>query len=210
MGKRRREIDVKLLLTAIQKTCAFENLLFLRFGGNVLEEESRNPFLEETNPFLEKKQRASLTSEKGMIINKFDRIITQAFDPFLYIYIDSQDKWVNVVRCNQLSPKISEPSIKIPSFFPVQKLGGIDREVCGRLTYKRIPYPARTRSVWDSPLKLCRSVRFLHWITKTERLRSSISWFTHSVPITPKDATLNKEEPQPPFTWMRRPVVSLD
>lgn len=94
MGKRRREIDVKLLLTAIKKTCAFENLLFLRFGGTVLQDEdnSKNPFLgDETNPFVEKKQPAPKSAEKR-VVNKFERIITQCYDPFLYIYIESQDK----------------------------------------------------------------------------------------------------------------------
>lgn len=43
MAKRKTEIDVKLLLYAIQKTSAFESLLFKRFSGVTLKEN-----LEET------------------------------------------------------------------------------------------------------------------------------------------------------------------
>lgn len=110
MGKRRNEINVKLLLSAIQKTCSFENLLFLRFRGYMFEgsdEDSTNPFLSPTtadedalNPFLQPSVVA-VTSPKQeprpAIPNKFNRIITQCFDPFLYIYVDSQDKYVDYI-----------------------------------------------------------------------------------------------------------------
>lgn len=117
MIKRRNEIDVKLLLSAIQKTCAFENLLFLRFGGQALEDngDSTNPFLQspslseedKKNPFLQPSSSKNTTAGDGsggggdvtsapvpkkIIPNKFHRIITQCFDPFLYIYVESQDK----------------------------------------------------------------------------------------------------------------------
>lgn len=36
MGKRKNEIDVKLLLYAIQKTVAFENLMAKTFNGNTI------------------------------------------------------------------------------------------------------------------------------------------------------------------------------
>lgn len=36
MGKRKNEIDVKLLLFAIQKTVAFENLMSKTFNGSTL------------------------------------------------------------------------------------------------------------------------------------------------------------------------------
>lgn len=36
MGKRKNEIDVKLLLYAIQKTIAFENLMAKTFNGSTL------------------------------------------------------------------------------------------------------------------------------------------------------------------------------
>lgn len=43
MAKRKGEIDVKLLLYAIQKTSAFESLLSKRFTGVTLGEQERNP-----------------------------------------------------------------------------------------------------------------------------------------------------------------------
>lgn len=104
MGKRRHEINVKILLSAIQKTCSFENLLFLRFRGYVLEanDDSTNPFLtpsdeDATNPFLQPPTPAVAApppEPRPVVPNKFNRIITQCFDPFLYIYVDSQDKYV--------------------------------------------------------------------------------------------------------------------
>lgn len=36
MGKRKNEIDVKLLLYAIQKTVAFENLMAKTFNGSTM------------------------------------------------------------------------------------------------------------------------------------------------------------------------------
>lgn len=36
MGKRKNEIDVKLLLYAIQKTVAFENLMAKTFNGSTI------------------------------------------------------------------------------------------------------------------------------------------------------------------------------
>lgn len=45
MGKRKNEIDVKLLLYAIQKTVAFENLMAKTFNGSTLlrnDEKSLN------------------------------------------------------------------------------------------------------------------------------------------------------------------------
>lgn len=41
MQKRRTEMDVKLLLFAIQRTSNFENLLGRRFTGITLEENER-------------------------------------------------------------------------------------------------------------------------------------------------------------------------
>ncbi|CAL8137366.1 unnamed protein product [Orchesella dallaii] len=112
MVKRRHEIDVKLLLSAIQKTCSFENLLFLRFGGQAIEDpgDATNPFLsstaedDEKNPFLQSsgdtssgnksgaKDLASPPPRRKIIPNAFHRIMAQCFDPFLYIYVESQDK----------------------------------------------------------------------------------------------------------------------
>lgn len=68
MAKRRNEIDVKLLLYAIQKTSAFESLLSKRFTGITLEgvtETDKSPF---------------------------NRLIGQCFIPHLEIYIESVDR----------------------------------------------------------------------------------------------------------------------
>jgi hypothetical protein len=42
MSKRKSELDVKLLLYAIQRTSNFENLLVRRFNGVTLEDPSDN------------------------------------------------------------------------------------------------------------------------------------------------------------------------
>ena len=48
MGKRKNEIDVKLLLFAIQRTKTFENLLSRRFSGiTLLPEEKRQELLQQ-------------------------------------------------------------------------------------------------------------------------------------------------------------------
>jgi hypothetical protein len=43
MAKRAKEIDVKLLLYAIQRTASLEQLLAVRFTGHTLLEESGQP-----------------------------------------------------------------------------------------------------------------------------------------------------------------------
>lgn len=43
MGKRKNEIDVKLLLYAIQKTVAFENLMAKSFNGSTMNQNSDGP-----------------------------------------------------------------------------------------------------------------------------------------------------------------------
>lgn len=52
MSKRKNEIDVKLLLYAIQKTAAFENLLSRRFTGVTINE-------------LNETMQKNVSSEKG-------------------------------------------------------------------------------------------------------------------------------------------------
>jgi hypothetical protein len=43
MGKRKNEIDVKLLLYAIQKTIAFENLMAKSFSGSTMHQNIDGP-----------------------------------------------------------------------------------------------------------------------------------------------------------------------
>lgn len=81
MSKRKLEIDVKLLLFAIQKTAAFETLLARRFTGVTLDDEKA----QEAKP--------SEASETDLVKNSpFNGIIGQCFIPYLYIYIESVDR----------------------------------------------------------------------------------------------------------------------
>ncbi|KAF5285219.1 hypothetical protein FQR65_LT13334 [Abscondita terminalis] len=70
MNKRKHEIDVKLLLYAIQKTSNFENLLMRRFTGVTVKENDRD----------------------GDDSNVFSGLIGRCFIPFLYVYIESLDR----------------------------------------------------------------------------------------------------------------------
>lgn len=78
MAKRKNEIDVKLLLYAIQKTSNFENLLSRRFTGVTLEENERN----------EAQKQQNLDFKKS----PFTGLIGKCFIPYLYIYIESIDR----------------------------------------------------------------------------------------------------------------------
>lgn len=71
MHKRRPEIDVKLLLYAIQRTTNFENLLAKRFSGITLESPDTNiksitivPVIDENavpgNPFEENNEKVNI------------------------------------------------------------------------------------------------------------------------------------------------------
>ncbi|XP_063216912.1 vacuolar protein sorting-associated protein 53 homolog isoform X2 [Bacillus rossius redtenbacheri] len=113
MAKRKSEIDVKLLLFAIQRTCTFENLLARRFTGATLDDvdpnpgrnaqasASVNPFDapdadgDSTNPFreeLEEERGDAGPAADGPLISPFNGIISKCFEPHLYIYIDSLDR----------------------------------------------------------------------------------------------------------------------
>ncbi|XP_044764347.1 vacuolar protein sorting-associated protein 53 homolog isoform X2 [Coccinella septempunctata] len=78
MAKRKGEMDVKLLLYAIQKTTAFENLLSRKFTGITITEE--NPQLVVDN------------IDNPEFLSVFDGLIGKCFVPHLEIYIDSVDK----------------------------------------------------------------------------------------------------------------------
>ncbi|XP_014243237.1 vacuolar protein sorting-associated protein 53 homolog [Cimex lectularius] len=74
MAKRKNEIDVKILLFAIQKTVGFENLLAKRFTGVTLDE-------------VEPKK-----TENGDNTSKFTGIISECFQPYYNVYIESLDR----------------------------------------------------------------------------------------------------------------------
>ncbi len=120
MFKRKHEIDTKLLLHAVQRTANFEALLSRRFTGITLSQfeerlkeeakaEDSNPFKEEevdsldaNNPFFEDGDDEAKQSEGGPglttlpNLTPFHGVISKCFEPYLHIYIESQDQ--NLVR----------------------------------------------------------------------------------------------------------------
>ncbi|XP_071094311.1 vacuolar protein sorting-associated protein 53 homolog [Haliotis cracherodii] len=110
MGRRAVEIDVKLLLFAIQRTTNFETLISKRFMGVTLNEAqgkpptpapapSTNPFEESTNPFENESDQevTSPSGEESKSVAKsqatpFTGIISRCFEAHLNIYIESQDR----------------------------------------------------------------------------------------------------------------------
>ncbi|RZC42545.1 vacuolar protein sorting-associated protein 53 -like protein, partial [Asbolus verrucosus] len=89
MSKRKSEIDVKLLLYAIQKTSTFENLLSRRFSGVTLNDDQESDTLNKS-PFV--------------------GVIGDCFIPHLEIYIESIDRNLSdlierfVQDCKQTQP----------------------------------------------------------------------------------------------------------
>ncbi len=115
MFRRKSEVDTKLLLHAISKTTNFESLLSRRFLGVTLEqvrqekkemaeeEISKNPFQEDmeqiddpSNPFYEDKEEKAKEDKKvekpRSQQSPFVGLISQCFEPYLSIYIESQDR----------------------------------------------------------------------------------------------------------------------
>nr|XP_061797293.1 vacuolar protein sorting-associated protein 53 homolog isoform X1 [Nerophis lumbriciformis] len=108
MRTRAKEIEVKLLLFAIQRTTNFEGLLAKRFTGCTLTDvpvkRPESP-LDPSNPFLEDDQGEDEDTEKDdkdedlakprkskAPENPFHGIVSKCFEPHLYVYIESQDK----------------------------------------------------------------------------------------------------------------------
>ena len=115
MFKRKHQLDTKLLLHAIRQTVQFESLLSRKYAGTTIDQyqqdlkqrkikeakaESNNPFEEDiqdtSNPFYEdiKKEVTTPTAaDKLQIPNltPFHGLISQCFEAYLYIYIESQD-----------------------------------------------------------------------------------------------------------------------
>ncbi|XP_025991195.2 vacuolar protein sorting-associated protein 53 homolog [Solenopsis invicta] len=96
MNKRRNEIDVKLLLYAIQRTSNFEALLAKRFIGSTLETtDTKNTSVSNEvaekvpgNPFEEDEK---VENEKPRP-SPFEKLIGRCFEPYLSIYIESLDR----------------------------------------------------------------------------------------------------------------------
>uniref|UniRef100_A0A3Q4BA11 Vacuolar protein sorting-associated protein 53 homolog n=1 Tax=Mola mola TaxID=94237 RepID=A0A3Q4BA11_MOLML len=102
MRTRAKEIEVKLLLFAIQRTTNFEGLLAKRFTGCTLTDKKPESPLHSTNPFLEDLPGEDVGTEKDEDLakpkkpkapdNPFHGIVSKCFEPHLYVYIESQDK----------------------------------------------------------------------------------------------------------------------
>ncbi|XP_071037420.1 vacuolar protein sorting-associated protein 53 homolog isoform X2 [Parasteatoda tepidariorum] len=113
MSSRRDELNVQLLLFAIQKTTSFESLLARRYSGVTLDstivqhftkKEGPNPFEDndDSNPFKEdmKKDVDTPSSDKSTaedtsivkVSNPFQGIISRCFEPHLNIYVEYQDR----------------------------------------------------------------------------------------------------------------------
>ncbi|XP_025772293.1 vacuolar protein sorting-associated protein 53 homolog isoform X2 [Puma concolor] len=107
MRTRAKEIEVKLLLFAIQRTTNFEGFLAKRFSGCTLTDGALKKLEsppQSTNPFLEDEpapEMEELAIEKGDLDqpkkpkapdNPFHGIVSKCFEPHLYVYIESQDK----------------------------------------------------------------------------------------------------------------------
>ncbi|XP_074498045.1 vacuolar protein sorting-associated protein 53 homolog isoform X2 [Sebastes fasciatus] len=105
MRTRAKEIEVKLLLFAIQRTTNFEGLLAKRFTGCTLTDiPGKRPDspLAPTNPFLEDEAGEDVGTDKDEDLakprkpkapdNPFHGIVSKCFEPHLYVYIESQDK----------------------------------------------------------------------------------------------------------------------
>jgi len=94
LAARIKEVDTKLLLHSIQKTVAFESLLSRRFSGVTLAsshqlEVSTNPFENETPDIA---SSVSVENYQNINLTPFKGVISQCFEPYLYIYIEAQDK----------------------------------------------------------------------------------------------------------------------
>lgn len=97
MAKRKHEIDVKLLLFAIQKTASFEGLLVRRFTGVTLEDnETKPPETPSNKPSSDSNQfeetMTTENSDNNIKSSPFNGLIGQCFEPYLYIYIESVDR----------------------------------------------------------------------------------------------------------------------
>ncbi|XP_011880495.1 PREDICTED: vacuolar protein sorting-associated protein 53 homolog [Vollenhovia emeryi] len=97
MNKRRNEIDVKLLLYAIQRTSNFETLLAKRFIGSTLETtDAKNATVSSEvaekapgNPFEEEDRKVENEKPRP---SPFEKLIGRCFEPYLSIYIESLDR----------------------------------------------------------------------------------------------------------------------
>uniref|UniRef100_A0A674KFF8 Vacuolar protein sorting-associated protein 53 homolog n=1 Tax=Terrapene triunguis TaxID=2587831 RepID=A0A674KFF8_9SAUR len=86
MRTRAKEIEVKLLLFAIQRTTNFEGLMAKRFSGCTLADGTV------VRKLLKNSPTAPAPKKPKAPDNPFHGIISKCFEPHLYVYIESQDK----------------------------------------------------------------------------------------------------------------------
>jgi vacuolar protein sorting-associated protein 53 len=79
-------LDVKLLLSALQQSLEFEHYLEKRFSQNVIP--SSYDFDDQERESLD--TVSSKGDERALI---FGKAISEAFEPYLSLYIDSQDQY---------------------------------------------------------------------------------------------------------------------
>ncbi|GAB1599585.1 vacuolar protein sorting-associated protein 53 homolog [Argonauta hians] len=134
MSKRVSEMDVKLLLFAIQKTSNFESLIAKRFTGVTLQDSlptpvavtpvmtPSNPFEEATSPCEPSNPFESDTSEAveetkvlgpKPPVSPFDGIISKCFEQHLNIYIESQDRNLAELMCRFLADFRQHGSLRV-------------------------------------------------------------------------------------------------
>ena len=105
LKQRHPELDVKLLLYAIQRASIFEEQLAKRYSGVTLTDQTvekvepipANPFEEDDNQsgcgsqseYSETKMEKKLEQKKK---NPFNKLISRSFSPYLSIYVKSQDR----------------------------------------------------------------------------------------------------------------------
>ncbi|CAK9805194.1 Vacuolar protein sorting-associated protein 53 homolog [Anthophora plagiata] len=98
MYKRRSEIDVKLLLYAIQRTSNFESLLTKRFSGITLDNLETNKKSATSADPTDNKVPSNPFEENEQVQNEkpkpspFSNLIGRCFEPYLNIYIESLDR----------------------------------------------------------------------------------------------------------------------
>ncbi|KAJ8950783.1 hypothetical protein NQ318_011277 [Aromia moschata] len=110
MAKRKTEIDVKLLLYAIQKTAAFENLLSKRFTAVTLTES--NEIQQPAEVKLKgHNEGGDEDRESDMNSSPFHGLIGKCFIPHLEIYIESVDRnLADLIERFVLDQKQSKPT----------------------------------------------------------------------------------------------------
>lgn len=95
MQRRRTEIDVKLLLFAINKTSQFEDLLGKRFSGCTLLVESNgksNKVAKVDKKVLLEPETKEGSEDASPLSSPFRNVIGECFKPYLDIYTESIDR----------------------------------------------------------------------------------------------------------------------